>query len=93
MAKFFERIRQPALTDVEIDWGGMQVRRSSPAQMPDLFVGRPVVLTGKFNGEPGSGTIRVRGRVGNEVQSVEVPVRIDASARRRRRPCPPSGRG
>ena len=31
---------------------------------PDLFVGRPVVITGKFSGNPNREKIRVRGRVG-----------------------------
>jgi Ca-activated chloride channel family protein len=77
MAHFYDRIRRPALTDVEIDWGGMRVSEVFPRQTPDLFVGRPVVLTGKFTGE-GTETVKVRGRVGNEIQTVELPVKLDA---------------
>ena len=78
MARFYDRIRRPALTDIEIDWGGMQVSEVFPRQVPDLLVGRPVVLTGKFSGDTRPGKIRIRGRVGDEVQVVELPVRLDA---------------
>jgi Ca-activated chloride channel homolog len=84
MAKFYERIRRPALTDVQIDWGDMQVTEVFPREIPDLFVGRPVVITGKFIGNPNREKIRVRGRVGNEVQSLDVPVRMDKSANERK---------
>ena len=50
MNRFFERISHPALTDVSIDWRGMAVTDVYPAKLPDLFVGRPVVVTGKFLG-------------------------------------------
>lgn len=52
METFFERISHPALTDVQVDWGGMAVSDVYPAQLPDLFVGRAVVVTGRFRGTP-----------------------------------------
>ncbi|HKW30407.1 MAG TPA: VIT domain-containing protein, partial [Verrucomicrobiae bacterium] len=48
MEDFFERISHPGLTDIAIDWGGMQVSEVFPHEVPDLFVGRPVILTGRF---------------------------------------------
>jgi len=50
MKNFFGRISHPALTDLEINWGGMAVSDVYPAQIPDMFVGRAVVVTGKFLG-------------------------------------------
>jgi Ca-activated chloride channel family protein len=64
MDSFFERISHPALRDIEIDWGKMKVKNVYPRSIPDLFVGRPVILTGRFEGEPS--TIRVSGRSGSE---------------------------
>jgi Ca-activated chloride channel family protein len=80
MAKFYDRIRRPALTDVKINWGGMQVSDVYPREIPDLFVGRPVVLTGKFTGTSETGKIKIRGRVGNETQEIDVPLRSDKPA-------------
>ncbi|HEX7081988.1 MAG TPA: VIT domain-containing protein [Gammaproteobacteria bacterium] len=67
MRFFFERISHPAMTDVSIDWGEMQVADVYPSRLPDLFVGRPVFVTGKFRGEPGD--VTVRGRAGDRTLS------------------------
>jgi Ca-activated chloride channel family protein len=74
MEAFFERISHPALTDISIDWGGMKVSDVFPDAVPDLFVGRPVILTGKFSGN-GVANIRVKGKVGNESQVI--PLALD----------------
>jgi len=71
MGYFFRRISRPALTDLQIDWGGMKVADTYPERLPDLFVGRAVVVTGKFRGEPGEPV--VRGRAGG--RNVEHVVR------------------
>jgi Ca-activated chloride channel homolog len=60
MNGFFDRISHPVLTDVRIDWGSMAVTDVYPAKLPDLFVGRPVVVTGKYLGAPGNVTISGR---------------------------------
>ena len=52
MNGFFDRVAHPAMIDVEIDWGRMAVADVYPSRLPDLFVGRPVILTGRFQGEP-----------------------------------------
>ncbi len=57
MGAFFDRVSHAALTDIEIDWGDMTVADTHPAQLPDLFVGRPLVVSGRFEGEPGSVTV------------------------------------
>jgi Ca-activated chloride channel family protein len=64
MSYFFERISHPALTDVSIDWRGLAVSDVYPRRIPDLFVGRPVVITGQFKG--GADTIAVHGRAGKD---------------------------
>ena len=76
---FYDRISHPALTDVEIDWGGMQVTDMYPGRIPDLFVGRPVILTGRFKGGS-STTIHVKGNVGDMTQDIAIAVNFDDSA-------------
>ncbi|MHC4648192.1 MAG: VIT domain-containing protein, partial [Planctomycetota bacterium] len=70
---FYERISHPALTDIGIDWGDMQVSEVYPRRIPDLFVGRPVIITGRYSGQAGS-TIYVTGRVGDVTQDIAIPV-------------------
>ena len=43
VARFYDRIRNPYLTDLEIDWGGIPVEDVYPKAIPDLFLGQPVV--------------------------------------------------
>ena len=68
MDGFFTRVSRPALTDVEVDWNGMAVTDVYPPQLPDLFVGRPLVVTGKFSGDPS--TVRVLGSSGGERRTI-----------------------
>jgi Ca-activated chloride channel family protein len=75
--RFYEQIGHPAMTDVEIDWGAMQVVDVVPKQIPDLFVGRPVVAFGRYHGALPS-RVKVRGRVGGESVELSAPVRVAA---------------
>jgi len=74
MDGFYDRIRHPAMTDVQIDWGGLQVSDIFAARVPDLFVGRPVILTGRFEGQVGTGPILAHGRAGGKSLTIPVPV-------------------
>ncbi len=71
MGDFFERIGHPALTDVKIDWGSLSVNEVFPQQVPDLFVGRPVILTGRFSGDT-MPAVKVSGLVAGENIQVNV---------------------
>jgi Ca-activated chloride channel family protein len=78
---FYERISHPALSDIEIDWGEMRVDEVYPSRIPDLWSGRPVVVTGRIRGAVGRG-IEVRGRVGGEPRSFDVRVHTDGERKR-----------
>ena len=51
MDNFFDRISRPVLSDISVDWGEMRVTDTYPSALPELFTGRPLVMTGKFSGE------------------------------------------
>ncbi|HRA89198.1 MAG TPA: hypothetical protein PK992_14035, partial [Planctomycetaceae bacterium] len=72
MNRFNERISHPAMTDLSIDWGNMNVTDVYPQILPDLIVGRPVVITGKYTGEPS--LVKVGGRQGMQPTSFTVAV-------------------
>jgi Ca-activated chloride channel family protein len=63
VAQLWQRIGHPALTDVRIDWGGATVDEVFPPRLPDLFAGRPVVVTARYHG-PRPTNVRLLGRVG-----------------------------
>lgn len=73
--RFHQRIRNPLLTDVSIDWNGLPVADVYPQRIPDLFGAKPVMLTGRYTG-PGSGTIRLKGKMGGNDFVREIPVSL-----------------
>lgn len=72
MEDFFKRISHPALADLQIDWAGLNVTEVFPRTLPDLFVGRPVVLAGRFTGSQ-EAAIRVTGCVAGQPVQIAVP--------------------
>ncbi len=66
LSAFWDKIQEPVLTDLSIEFPGQSVNEVFPRQLPDLFRGdqltiagrfrdgdrRPLVLRGKFQGEP-----------------------------------------
>lgn len=70
---FYERISKPVLSDLSVDWKGLDVKEQSPAALGDLFAGQPLflharygrggeaeaVLKGKMRGKPWSMPFRV----------------------------------
>ena len=77
--RFHERIRNPLLTDVEIDWSGLPVTDVYPRRIPDLFSAQPVIVTGRYTA-PASGSIRLRGKMSGEKIVRTIPVRFAADA-------------
>lgn len=75
MEDFFNRISHPAMTDLQIDWGAMQVSEVFPRALPDLFAGRPVVLTGRFAGDSDTAA-RISGRAAHVAVAVTVPANL-----------------
>ena len=80
MGAFFDRVSQPALTDIEIDWGGMKVSETYPAKLPDLFVGRPLVVAGKYRGRPRE--IAVSGTTGDSRRTLTASAHPDSETGR-----------
>ncbi|MEO1129232.1 MAG: VIT domain-containing protein [Planctomycetota bacterium] len=71
MDAFFQRVAHPALTDIALATNGLH--EVYPRRIPDLFAGRPVILTGRFQGElPES--ITLSARLGAEDVTMTVPV-------------------
>ncbi|MBN1345318.1 MAG: VWA domain-containing protein [Phycisphaerae bacterium] len=80
MDRFFERVAHPAITDLSVDWSDLRVTDVYPDRLPDLFVGRPVVVTGRFD-KPAPTAIRVRGKVGDHECELTIPATFDAADR------------
>jgi len=73
--RFHERVRNPLLTDISIDWNNLPVADVYPQRIPDLFGAKPLVLTGRFT-SAGRGTIRLKGKMGGSDFVREIPVEL-----------------
>ena len=63
MERVHRRIGAPVLTGLELEPSGLDVDRASlaPRRLADLFAGSPLVVSGRFKGDP-EGAVVVRGR-------------------------------
>jgi len=77
VSSFYRVIDHPVLTDIEIDWKGAQVSEVFPADPPDLFATRPLILHGKLRGR-GPIEIEIHGRM--DGRPVSIPVRAALTA-------------
>ena len=71
--RFHERVRNPLLTDISIDWNGLPVADVYPQRIPDLFGAKPVILTGRYTAA-GRATIRLKGKMAGNDFVREIPV-------------------
>ena len=76
--RLYQRLRSPVLTDVSIDWGNLPVTDVFPKKTPDLFTGKPLVLTGRYTAAA-NGSIVIRGKRAGEPFTREVPVHFNSS--------------
>ena len=73
--RFHERVRNPLLTDISIDWNGLPVTDLYPQRIPDLFDAKAVVITGRYT-SAGRATIRLKGKVAGNDFTREIPVEL-----------------
>jgi Ca-activated chloride channel family protein len=73
--RFHERVRNPLLTDVSVDWGGLQVTDVYPRRLQDLFSAKPVVVTGRY-ATPGKSTIKLHGKLAGRPVTREIRVEL-----------------
>ncbi len=61
--KFRQYVQSPLLTQIKLDFGGFDTYDVEPASVPDVFAERPVIVFGKWRGQP-KGKISLRGLSG-----------------------------
>jgi Ca-activated chloride channel family protein len=60
-ARFRNYIANPVLTDIKVSFEGFSAYETEPAAVPDLFALRPIIMLGKYHGNP-TGAIVVKGK-------------------------------
>jgi Ca-activated chloride channel family protein len=71
--RFHERVRNPLLTDISLEWNGVAVSDVYPQRIPDLFSAKPVVLTGRYTAA-GRGVLRLKGKMSGREFVREIPI-------------------
>jgi len=79
--RFHERVRNPLLTDITVEWNGLPVSDVFPANHPDLFAAKPLVIVGRYN-RPAKGTVRIRGAMRGRDFVKELAVTLPESENR-----------
>ncbi len=77
--RFHERVRNPLLTDITLDFGGLPVSDVYPARVPDLFSAKPVVVVGRYGGAA-KGRVRLSGRMSGRYTVREIAADLPAAA-------------
>ena len=70
MDLYFDRVSRPALTDIALSYGSAQVADVYPSRLPDVFVGRPTIITGRYAGDLKD--LRITGRVGGQQVTLDI---------------------
>ena len=78
--RLHERIRNPLLTDVAVDFGNLPVTDIYPKRIPDLFSAKPVIIKGRF-AAGAAGTIRLTGKMSGREFSRSIPVDFSKASR------------
>ncbi len=71
--RIYDRINNPLLTDISIDWNRLDVRDMYPAVIPDLFSTQPVIIHGRFE-QSGKADVTLRGFLGGAPWTLTLPV-------------------
>lgn len=68
VSAFYAKVSSPVLANIDLDFGGMTVEQMYPAELPDLFAGTQLVLTGRYR-DGGPSTITLSGEVNGRSQT------------------------
>src|SRR5262245_28893881 len=78
MRALFEKLESPAVTNLVASFSEIQTD-VTPALLPDLYRGEPVVMAARL--KSASGTLEIKGRIGDRPWSVNIPLASAAEGR------------
>lgn len=81
VSSLYQKVAKPALTDVRLEWDGVEVSQVTPRSGGDLFFGSELLVMGRF-AKAGKGRLVVTGKAGGKTARFEYPVELPESAER-----------
>lgn len=64
VSNFFARVNYPVLSDLKLDFGGVETELTYPRTLGDLFKNSQLVIVGRYKNSMNSTTVRLTGKVG-----------------------------
>ena len=75
VSTLYQKVSKPALTDVRVEWKGLDVDQTYPRPIRDVFYGGELTLLGRYRGA-GKGSVVVTGRTGGHPVRFEFPLEL-----------------
>jgi Ca-activated chloride channel family protein len=69
VSNFFAKVNNPVLSDVKINWGGVETDLVYPRATPDIFHGSQLVLMGRYRPRPSANRLTLTGNVNGRERS------------------------
>jgi Ca-activated chloride channel family protein len=79
VSSLYQKVSHPALTDVKVEWRGVEVDQVYPRPVPDLFHGGELTLYGRYRAG-GKGTLVVTGSANGKPARFEFPVDLPSES-------------
>src|SRR5213079_699535 len=80
VSSFYTRIKEPVLTNVRLEFGGgVRTSKLYPAQLPDLFKGDQLVVTGRYTGS-GEVEAKLTGMANGREQTLNYKIKFNDSS-------------
>lgn len=69
VSNFFAKVNNPVLSDVKIDWGGVETDLVYPRATPDVFHGSQLVVMGRYRPRASANRLTLTGKVNGRERS------------------------
>ena len=86
VSNFFTKVSSPVLTDLDVDFGGLQTDMMYPRDIPDIFKGSQLTMIGRYKnqGDLDKLTLRLKGKTGKETRTfsysnLDFPMRAETN--------------
>jgi Ca-activated chloride channel family protein len=86
VSNFFTKVNSPVLTDLEMDFAGLQTDLMYPRDLPDIFKGSQLTIIGRYKnqGDLDNLTFRLKGKTGKEMRTfnysdLDFPMRAESN--------------
>ncbi|MFH1540141.1 MAG: VIT domain-containing protein [bacterium] len=80
VSNLFRKISYPILSNLELDWGKLKAYDVFPPELPDLFKGSQVVLTGRYRGKKKT-TVVLKGTAEGKTYKFDIVARPNKSGK------------